>query len=602
MADVAEVPTRDELPKSRTWNAESVFPDQQAWEQAASEVEKAAEEIRGWRGGLGESPAALLEALRARDELIREADTVMVYAGMAHYCDTRDPRASVMHSRAQSLDAKAKSAVAFFEPEILAIGKGRIEEWLDREPELAVYRPHLMDLFRRAEHVRSDEVEELLGLVQAPFNSVAGTAQVLVNADFEFEPAEDETGQTHKLTQGTRTKLLRSPDRTLRQSAWSNYEKLYSEHRRTLANNLVTSIKQNVFMTQSRRHEGTLEAALFEDNIPTEVFHNLLEIYERRLPIWHRYFELRRRLLDVEELQPYDIWAPLVAERPDLSYETAVEWICEGLAPMGENYVQTVRNGCLEDRWVDPYPNKGKRAGAFSYGTKGTPPFIVMNFTGSVLNLSTLAHELGHSMHSYYAWREQPMVYCDYSLFAAEVASNFHQALVRAHLLEEREDRTLQVMLLEEAFSNFNRYLLEMPTLARFELELHERVARGEGLSADDMIELCTELFSKAYGEAMHVEAENIGMRWAHFTHLYRDYYVFQYATGISAAHALAERVLSKEEGAAGDYLDFLRAGDSVYAIEALRTAGVDMTQPGPIETAFDTLDGMVDRLEELLV
>lgn len=601
MTEAAEIPARDELPKSRTWNAESVFADPGAWEQAASAVEKAATVIGERRGSLGDSPAALLEALQARDDLMHGADRVVVYAGMSHYCDTSDPQASVMHSRAQSLSATAKGAVAFFEPEILALGVDRIEDWVERESELAVYQHYLFDLFRRAKHVRSDEVEELLGLVQDPFQGVGGTAQVLVNADFEFEPAEDESGRSHELTQGTRIKLLRSPDRTLRRSAWSNHMDMYAAHRRTLANSLLTSVKQNAFMAQSRRHESTLEAALFDDNIPTDVFHNLLDICERKLPIWHRYFELRRQLLELDILEPFDIWAPLVTARPDLTFKKAVEWICEGLAPMGDDYVQTVRSGCLEDRWVDPYPNRGKRAGAFSYGTKGTPPFIVMNFTGSVLNLSTLAHELGHSMHSYYAWREQPMVYCDYSLFAAEVASNFHQALVRAHLLEERDELKLQVALLEEAFSNFHRYLLEMPTLARFELEIHERVERGEGVSADDMIDLGLALFSEAYGEAMRVEAESMGMRWAHFTHLYRDYYVFQYATGISAAHALAERVLSGEEGAVEDYLDFLRAGDSVYPIEALRAAGVDMTEPAPVETAFETLSGMVDRLEELL-
>ncbi len=601
MTEGVKVPSREELPESRTWNAERVFGDVEAWKRAASQLEPAISTMRSRRGGLGESPSALLDALRARDDLLRNADTVAMYAGMSHYCDTSDSRAAIMHSRAQSLEAKARGAVAFFEPEILEIGEDRIEGWFNREPGLEVYRHYLMDLFRRAAHVRSDDVEELLGLVQAPFQGVEGTAQVLVNADFDFEPAEDDFGQPHEVTQGTHSKLLRSPDRTLRRMTWENYEALYTAHRRTLTNNLITSVKQNVFMTQSRRHETTLQGALFEDNIPTDVFLNLLDIFKRNLPTWHRYFELRRRILDVEEFQPYDIWAPLVAERPDLTFEDAVEWICGGLEPMGEEYVETVRRGCLEERWVDPYPNRGKRAGAFSYGTKGTPPFIVMSFTGSVLNLSTLAHELGHSMHSYYTWREQPMVYCEYSLFAAEVASNFHQALVRAHLLERENDLPLQVALLEEAFSNFHRYLLEMPTLARLELEIHERVEKGDGVSADDMSDLCTGLFAEAYGEAMHVGAENLGMRWAHFTHLYRDYYVFLYATGISAAHALAERVLSGEQGATEDYLDFLRAGDSLFPIDALRAAGVDMTEPAPVVTAFETLSGMVDRLEEML-
>lgn len=601
MSQTDNVPARKELPPERTWNAASVFASRQAWQQAAAEVEPALEGIKRHKGSMGESPAALLDALRARDELLQQADKVIFYAGMSYFCDTTDSEAAAMHNRATALEAKTEAAVSFYEPEILGIGKETLLEWLEGNKELADYRHYLLDLMRRAEHVRSDEVEELLGQVTAPFQGVAGTANALVNADFVFDPAVDEGGHSREVTPGTLRRLLQSSDRTLRASAWRSYMETYAGHQNALANNLLTSVQQNVFITRARRFDGTLEAALFEDDIPTDVFHNLLQVCDRRAETWNRYFEVRRRALEVDRLEPYDIWAPLAEQRPEVSYEQAVEWICAGLEPMGEEYVEIVRKGCLQDRWVDVYPNRGKRSGAFSSGVKGTHPFIMMSFTDTLGDMSTLAHELGHSMHSYHSWRNQPRTHSDYSLFAAEVASNFHQALVRAHLFETFDDPALQLDLLEEAFSNFHRYLLLMPTLARFELEVHERLERGEGLSVDDLVDRCTELFTAAYGEPLLVEQGNMGLRWAHFPHLYRDYYVFQYSTGISAAHALADRILNDEPGAVDDYLNFLRAGGSMHPIEALQIAGVDMREPAPIEAAFDTLTGMIDRLEQLL-
>ncbi len=270
-------------------------------------------------------------------------------------------------------------------------------------------------------------------------------------------------------------------------------------------------------------------------------------------------------------------------------------------SPLGPEYAATVRRGCLEERWVDVYPNEGKTQGAFSWGTPDTHPFILTSFDNNVFALSTLAHELGHSMHSYLTWQTQPYVYSDYSLFVAEVASNFHQALVRAHLLETNTDPTFQINVIEEAMSNFHRYFLIMPTLARFELEMHEKVERGEGLTADSMIARMAELFGEAYGDEMHVDQERVGIVWATFGHLYSDYYVYQYATGISGAHALANRVLCEGEVAAEAYLSFLKTGSALYPLDALKLAGVDLTSPAPVEEAFTVLAGLVDRLEELV-
>jgi oligoendopeptidase F len=352
---------------------------------------------------------------------------------------------------------------------------------------------------------------------------------------------------------------------------------------------------------RARRHESTLAATLSEDNIPVEVFHNLIDVFRRNLPTWHRYWALKRKALGVAELHYYDIWAPIATQRPTVSYEQAVQWICDGLAPLGEDYVRALRRGCLDDRWVDVYPNQGKVGGAFSSGAPGTHPFIMMSFHDDVFSLSTLTHELGHSMHTYLTFENQPVIYCNYSLFVAEVASNFHQAMVRAHLFKTNSDPQFQLTLLEEAFANFLRYFFIMPTLARFELEIHQRIERGEGVTADTMMKLMDELFADGFGGVLANDPDRHGIIWATFGHLYADYYVYQYATGISAANALAQRILTGAPHAAEDYLRFLQAGNSVYSLDALKIAGVDLTKPEPVEAGFAVLAEMVDRLEKLV-
>ena len=277
-----------------------------------------------------------------------------------------------------------------------------------------------------------------------------------------------------------------------------------------------------------------------------------------------------------------------------------MEWIAAGMRPLGEEYVEVMRRGSLQQRWVDIYPNQGKRLGAFSSGAQGTHPFILMSYTDDIFSMSTLAHELGHSMHSYYTWQNQPPIYSDYSLFVAEVASNFNQAMVRAHLLELDSDPDFQIAVIEEAMANFHRYFFIMPTLARFELEIHERIERGEALTADGLIALMADLFREGYGDEVEMDTERVGITWAQFSHLYAPFYVYQYATGISGAHALGNGVLAGEAGAAERYVDFLRAGGSGYPLDLLREAGVDLTSPEPVEETFAVLSSLVDRLEAL--
>ena len=592
-------PPRSAVPVDRTWDAASVFPSADAWEEEVEALVASLPGVRSFEGRLAEGAAVTLQALQARDDLSRRVGHVYTYAGVGYAVDTTDQGGIARYGRAQAAIAQVAAAVSFVEPELLELGRERLLMWSEAEPALEPYAHYFDDLFRRGEHVRSSEVEELLGLLADVHSGPFAVYSGLTDGDLQFVAARTSSGDEVDVDQGSIHGLLVSPDRALRRSAWESYADGHRGCRNTLAANYAAAIKQDVFEARARRHPSSCAAALHSSNIPLEVLDTLLATFERNLPTWHRYWDVRAALVGVDALQPYDLWAPL-GNPPQLSYEQCVEWICEALAPLGADYVAVVRRGCLDDRWVDVYPNQGKMSGAFSAGAPGTRPFILMSFDGSALSLGTLAHELGHSMHSYLTWETQPQISARYSLFAAEVASNFHQALLRAYLLDAITDRDLQLAVLDEAMSNFHRYFFVMPTLARIEREMHERVERGEGLTADLLEERTADHFGEAYGSGFDLDRERVGITWAQFSHLYEPFYVYQYATGISGAHALARAVLEDEPGAAERYLDFLRAGGSRYPLDVLRTAGVDLTSPEPVEETFAVLASLVDRLAAL--
>lgn len=595
-----QVPTRAEIADRYKWNDVSVFATVEDWSAEMAALNADLANVVAWRGRLGESPATLLEAMAAIEAYYERVGKAAVYAFLGESVNTADQAATARAAQAGSLYGRVGGALSFLEPELLAIGREKLATWEKENAKLAVYHQYFDNLFRRQAHVRSEEVEEILGMASDAFSGPRSTFSKLTDTDFKFRPATDKNGAAVEFTQGTLDDLLHSPDREVRRSAWENYHDQYLAYKSTLTNNLMSSIKQNVLVSRVRRHESSLEMALFENAVPTEVYHNLLDTFRRNMGVWQRYMDVRRRALGLSSLHTYDIWAPLTKGTVKVPYEQAVEWIYQALRPLGEEYAQTLRRGCLDERWIDVYPNQGKTAGAFSWGARGTHPFIVMSYTDDALSMGTLAHELGHSMHSYLSWKTQPPIYGDYSLFAAEVASNFNQAMMRGYMLQQDIDPQLKIAVIEEAMSNFHRYFLEMPTLAIFELDMFQRVERGEGLTPDMAIDTLADLFAAAYGDKAVVDRQRDGIRWATFSHLYMNYYVYQYATGISGANALARRVLSGQPGAAADYLGFLSAGSSRYPLDALKSAGVDLSTPAPVEAAFDVLRGLIDQLDKL--
>ena len=593
---------RDEIALEHTWAAESIFASLEAWESAfeAGEAEIAA--LDRFRGHLADGPIVLADWFDAAEQLYTHIGHVYIYATLRFTPNMADPIGASMNDRAGGLVGRAFAAVAFADPEMIAIGFETLRHWVQTEARLQPMAHYIDVLERQQEHVRSAEVEQVLGMVTDSFGTAESIHGLLVDTDLKFPAARTSTGDAVDTSQGNIDALLSDPDREVRRTAWEQYSDAHLAVRHTLAGCLSAGVKHHVFTSRVRGYPSSLAAALAPQFLPEAVFHNLIDTFKKHLPTWHRYWKLRREALGYERLHVYDIWAPLSTSSPEIPYSQAVDWITAGMAPLGDEYIAVMRQGSLDDRWVDIYPNQQKMSGAFSTGWPGTRPFILMSYTDDVYSLSTLAHELGHSMHSYYAWKAQPFFYANYGTFVAEVASNFNQALVRRHLMDHNPDRDFQIALIEESMKNFHRYFFIMPTLARFELEIHQRVERGEALTADQLIDLMGGLFAEAYGGEVEFDAERIGITWAEFpNHMYGNFYVWQYATGIAAAAALADTVVQDGAAAAERYLDFLRAGSSQYPLDVLKAAGVDMTSPAPVDQAFEALGGLIDRLEARL-
>jgi oligoendopeptidase F len=601
---IKPLPARSQVDKRFTWDSESVFPDEAGWEQAVETLTARLPDLAEFKGHLGDSPDALADWFDANESAHRLMGKLMVYSTMSYSVDTGDQGALARADRARSLAAQLGAATSFALPEMIAIGIPKLRKWLASSPRLS----HLGHYFDRIEklqkRIRSAEVEELLTQVSDPLATALSVHGVLANADLRFASAVGANGDEHEVAQGTIAALLTNPDREVRRTAFENYADAHIAMQHAMAASLAGGVKRDVFYARARGFPSSLAAALEPSHVPPDVYHNVIQTFRKNVGTWHRYWRVRSRALGLDVLKPYDTRAQVGPSTLHVPYEQAVEWVAEGVRPLGEEYVEVMRRGAMEDRWVDVYPNKGKRMGAFSTGVPDTNPFIFMSFNEDIYSMSTLAHELGHSMHSYYTRKTQPFIYSNYGLFQAEVASNMHQALVRRHLLATQTEPAFQVAVIEEAMANFYRYFFIMPSLARLELEMHERVEGGGAITADYLNNLMADLMLEVYGSEVEVSERDrvrIGSTWAQFhTHLYSNFYVYQYATGIAGADHLVERVANGDSGAVESYLAFLKSGGSLYPLDGLRLAGVDMTSPEPVEAAFATLARMVTRLEEL--
>lgn len=592
------LPARHEVPSEQTWDIEALYPSVDAWEAALQAFQNSLGDLAAVQGRLGDR-SELLRFLAALEDAELTMARLYSYASMGASVDGRDAEAAARAARAGSVGAAFAQATAFFGPELLELGA--LPDWMESD-DFAPYRIRLQRLLRRREHLRSPEVEALLGALQSPFASARSVHPTLANMDLRFGAVNTPEGEV-EVTQGNVGSLTSHPERAVRQAAWEAYADAHLELKHAQAAAYQTGVRQSVFLAEARGYPDAVTAALSPDRIPVEVVSTLLDTYREHTPVWHRLWEVRRRWLGLKEMREFDVKAALTPPRK-VGYAQSVDWIAQGMAPLGDAYVNDMVRGLTEERWVDYAENAGKRQGAYSNGGARVKPYIFMTWNDNMGSHSTLAHEIGHSMHSYLAQQEHGASVPRYTLFHAEVASNFNQAMVRRHLLaqaRESGDVALEIEIIEEALSNFHRYFFIMPTLAAFEMDCYARVQGGGALSAPYLTGLTARLLREGYGPGVQMDEERSGILWAQFsTHLYANFYAYQYATGIAASHALLAQ-FDADESAAERYLAFLRSGGSLDPIDALREAGVDMLTPEPVKAAFATLGGYVDRLEEIL-
>jgi oligoendopeptidase F len=599
VGDVKEVPGRGEIPDKYKWRLETIYPDDDAWEEDFRAAEADLPQLEAFRGEATRSAQSLLDCLLLRDRVFERVGRLYAYAHMRHDEDTTVARYEALHSRAVSLHARALGAASFLEPEVVALPDDVFEEYLASSKRLGLYERYLRQIRRMRDHVRSAEVEALLAELSEVGSGPSQIYHALVDADLVLPEVVDEEGRRVRLTQARYLRFLQSEVREVRKAAFEAMHGTYRSFARTVAAAWATQLKADRFFARARRYPDTLTMALDQNEVPPQVYQNLVEAVHRHLPALGRYLELRRRLLGVDRLHMYDLYAPLVSDPPgEIPWEEASATVVAALAPLGEDYVAEVRTG-LASGWVDVLENRGKRSGAYSSGSYGTQPFILMNYDGTMDSMYTLAHELGHSLHSLYTRRNQPFVYGDYTIFVAEVASTMNEALLSHHLLATREEPSFRLYVLNHDLEHFRTTLFRQTLFAEFEAQIHRMVEDGQPVTQEKLAEVYFDLNRMYYGEVAESDPL-VAYEWARIPHFYSSFYVYQYATGISAATALSEQVLNEGPEAARRYREFLTLGSRLPPLDLLRVAGVDMATPDPIDAALGVFEAKLEAFARL--
>ncbi|MDR1574069.1 MAG: oligoendopeptidase F [Clostridiales Family XIII bacterium] len=595
-----EVKKRAEIPARYKWDIASMYADDGLWESDAARAEAEAARYARFSGRLSESAAVLLEALTEKDALLQLTEKLFVYARMRRDEDNREARCQAMCDRAQTLLAKVSAALSFFTPEFLTIPEERIWQYAEEEAGLQMYGHAFRVLLREKAHVLSEPEERLLAQLSEVTGATNDIFGMINNADIKFGFITDEDGESVELTHGRYIGFMESRARSVRQEAFTRMYDAYAKQRNTLASVYSYNTKTDVVTARIRKYPSAIEAALSGDNVPLSVYDNLIRSVNGRLKALHRYMEIRRRLLGVEELHMYDVYAPVIDRKEEkLSYEEALRIMQEGLAVLGGEYADAVRRG-TEEGWIDVLENAGKTSGAYSFGSYDSKPFILLNYNEKLKDLFTIVHEMGHSMHSWYTRKAQPFVYGGHSIFTAETASTVNESLLMHHLISRAKDDDEKKYLLNMHIEEFRTTLFRQTMFAEFERFTHATVESGEALTADLLSREYLALNKKYFGDAV-VSDEPIAAEWSRIPHFYRAFYVYKYATGYSAATAIAKRLLEGGAAARDAYIAFLKTGESDDPIELLKIAGVDMSRPEPVEQAMDAFESLVDALEDML-
>ncbi|MTT30575.1 oligoendopeptidase F [Terrilactibacillus sp. BCM23-1] len=594
------LPTRDQIPENEKWNLEAIYPSVDEWESDFEKVKSLIPELESFKGKLGESPDTLFNMLKKQDELDLILNKLFAYSHMKADGDTANSTYQALNDRVRNLATMVGSKLAYAVPEILDIDEKKLARFLDENKDLQLYRHGLDDITRMRPHVLDEEKEALLAQASEVTSNPSNTFGMLNNADLKFPEIKDENGEEIEVTHGRYSKFMESEDRRVRKDAFDAVYSTYGSFKNTFASTLSGQVKRNNFYANVRNHPSARAAALSGNNIPEAVYENLVKTVNDNLHLLHRYVSLRKRALELDELHIYDLYAPLVKNvKMQIPYEEAKEIVLKGLAPLGEDYTNIIKKG-YESRWIDVRETKNKRSGAYSSGTYGTMPYILLNWQDNVNNVFTLAHELGHSMHSYYTRENQPYPYANYSIFVAEVASTCNEALLNHYLLNETDDKKKKLYLLNNQLEGFKGTVFRQTMFAEFEQSIHEKAAAGEALTPELLTSVYYELNERYFGKDLVVDKE-IGLEWSRIPHFYYNFYVYQYATGYSAAAALSKQILEEGAPAVERYKNYLKAGSSDYPIEVLKGAGVDMTTSKPIEEAMQVFESVLDETEKLL-
>jgi len=595
-----ETKTRDQIDLKYKWDIEAMYPDEEQWKADYKTVEDKAKDFVSYSGRLGESPQVLLEALQKKDNIWRLLEKVYTYARMKKDEDNRVTKYQAMSDKAGTLIAKTSSYLSFFTPELLEIPEDKLMGFIQAEKGLQLYEHAIKDVLREKAHVLSKTEENLLAQVSEIAGATNDIFSMINNADIKFGTIIDEDGDEVEVTHGRYIGFMESHDRRVRKEAYEHMYNAFEALKNTLATTYNYNTKTDVITARIRKYGSAREAALSGDNIPTEVYDNLIDTVNGRLSALHRYVEVRRKMLKLDKVHMYDMYVPLVEmPKEEIPYGKALDMMREGLAPLGNDYLSKMNEG-IGSRWIDVYENAGKTSGAYSFGCYDSMPYILLNYNGKLKDVFTIVHEMGHSMHSYYTRKNQPFVYGGHSIFTAEVASTVNEALLMDHLLKNSKDPDEKKYLLNLYIEEFRTTLFRQTMFAEFEKLTHEAVENGEVLTAEWLCEEYGKLNRKYYGDQVAYDSL-IAMEWARIPHFYRAFYVYKYATGFSAAAAISSKILNEGPAARDAYIEFLKSGESDYPIELLKIAGVDMSKPEPIVQAMDTFEKLVVEIEKLV-
>lgn len=598
--ETKKVPERSEIDTKYLWKTEDIFASTSEWEAEYTAVEKRVGEFEKLKGTLGEGADKLLAALQFKDDTEARLDRVYVYSSLLSDQDTRDGTNQGMKSRSRALAIKYGQATSWMEPELTAIPFERLDSWMRENPKLDVYRHSFDNLFRQKKHILSEREEQLMAFA----GEIRGTPYLaynfLTNADLQYPSIKDEEGNTVELSDSAFYVLMRSPDRRVRKEAYEGIVGSYHNYRNTAAALLNGAVQSHIFSVKARSYDSCLQAALDGGNIPVEVYNTLVRTVNENLHLLHRYQDIRKKALKLDGVHAYDLFAPLITgETEEIPYEEAVETILMSLKPLGDEYLPAIKKG-FESRWVDVFNTKGKRSGAYSSGTYLTQPYVLLNYHGGYEDMSTLAHEMGHSMHSYFSRGTQPYVYSGYSIFCAEVASTCNEILLQHHVLEQTKDPRKKLYLLCEFLEGIRGTVFRQTMFSEFEQRIHEMAEQNMPLTADTLGAEYGKITKRYYGPS-YVHDELVDSYWARIPHFYYNFYVYKYATSYCAASNIANRILADEPGAVDAYLSFLKAGSHKYPIDVLKLARVDMTKPEPIRAGMKLFEDLLDQTEELL-